>query len=212
MTRFLVVLDVDSTLIENEVIDLLADAAGKHDEVAAVTTAAMRGELDFTESLRQRVSMLEGLSEDALLEVRAKIQVTKGAHELIAGVHAAGGRVAAISGGFYDILDPLAAGLKLDRWRANSLEAANGSLTGRVRGAIIDAEAKARALREWGELYSVPSRRIVAVGDGANDLPMLEASALSIAFDANQPVRDAAHVSMGIRDLSQVLPLLGLRG
>ncbi len=212
MPRFLVVVDVDSTLIDNEVIDLLAEAAGAHREVAAITASAMSGELDFAESLHKRVATLSGLPESALHEVRSAVRVTQGAEELIAGVHAAGGRVGAVSGGFHEILDPLAAGLGLDRWRANSLETAGGSLTGKLRGAVIDAKAKEAALREWADIYSVPLRRVVAVGDGANDLPMLAASGLSVAFDAKHTVRAAANVIMNVRDLSQVLPLLGLRG
>ncbi len=212
MPRFLVVLDVDSTLIDNEVIDLLAAAAGTHDEVAAITASAMSGDLDFVESIRRRVATLKGLPESALHAVRSAVRVTEGAQELIAGVHAAGGRIAAVSGGFYDILDPLAAGLRLDRWRANGLEIVNGELTGNLRGVIIDSEAKEEALREWAEIYSVPLTRVVAVGDGANDVAMLAASGLSIAFGAKPIVRNAANIIMKDRDLSQVLPLLGLRG
>lgn len=212
MAQFLVVLDVDSTLIENEAIDLLAEAAGSHDEVAAITESAMNGQIDFAESLHQRVATLKGLPVSAMLEVRHKIQLTAGVHDLVSGVHAAGGRIAAVSGGFHDLIDTLAFGLGLDRWRANCLEIAQDTLTGRLRGPVIDAAAKATALREWAAIYDVPLERTVAVGDGANDLRMMEISGLSIAFDAKESVRSSANVSINVRDLSQVLPLLGLRG
>jgi len=212
MPRFLVVLDVDSTLIENEVIDLLAEAAGSYDEVAAITASAMNGDTDFAQSLRLRVATLKGLPESALTGVRRRLQLTSGASELITRVHASGGRVCAISGGFHDVIDPLAAGLALDRWRANCLEITNGVLTGALRGRVIDAVAKESAVREWAAVYSVPRERTVTIGDGANDLPMLAAGGLGIAFDAKPAVRDGANIVMVDRDLSQVLPLLGLRG
>lgn len=212
MAKFLVVLDADSTLIEDEVIDLLADAAGSHGEVVAITESAMNGDMDFAESLRLRVATLKGLPESALNDVRARVRLTKGAHELVTGVHAAGGRVAVVSGGFHEVIDPLAAGLGLDRWRANCLDIAQGVLSGTTSGRVIDAKAKEAALREWAAIYSVPLERTIAVGDGANDLEMLATSGLAVAFDAKPSVRDAADVIMNDRDLTQVLPLLGLRG
>ena len=138
MTRLLVVLDVDSTLIEDEVIELIADHAGTREAVAAVTERAMRGELDFAESLRERVATLRGVPVTALDDVRARVQVTRGVPELVAGIHAAGGAIAAVSGGFHEVLDPLADSLGLDRWRANRLGVADGVLTGVVDGPIID--------------------------------------------------------------------------
>jgi phosphoserine phosphatase len=212
MSRFLVVLDVDSTLIEDEVIDLLADAAGTREEVAEITAAAMNGELDFERSLRARAATLEGLPESVFAEVVALVRVTAGAAALVEGVHAAGGRVGVVSGGFHEVIDPIAAGLRLDRWRANSLEVAGGALTGRLRGAVVDAEAKATTLREWAGIYGIPLRQTIAVGDGANDLPMMAITGLAVGFDAKAPVRDEADVVMDVRDLSQLLPLLGLRG
>ena len=211
MTRLLVVLDVDSTLIEDEVIELIADHAGTREAVAAVTERAMRGELDFAESLRERVATLRGVPVTALDDVRARVQVTRGVPELVAGIHAAGGAIAAVSGGFHEVLDPLADSLGLDRWRANRLGVADGVLTGVVDGPIIDAAAKAVALREWAAEFGVPMTRTVAIGDGANDLVMMEAAALSIAFDAKPRVREAADVSLVERDLSAVLATLGLR-
>lgn len=212
MARFLVLLDVDSTLIEEEVIELLAEAAGSLEQVAEITSSAMNGAVDFEESLRARVATLAGLPEEELVTVGARIHVTKGAEELIAGVHSAGGRIGVVSGGFHQVIDPLAAGLGIDRWRANNLEIIDGVLTGRVVGRMIDAAAKAEALKEWADLYGIPLNHTVAVGDGANDLPMMHITGLAVGFDAKAPVRDEANVIMDVRDLSQVLPLLGLRG
>lgn len=210
MAPFLVVLDVDSTLIENEVIELIAEEAGSLDTVAGITFRAMNGELDFAESLRERVATLAGLPVAALDRVRKRVAVTPGVPAMIAGVHAAGGSVGVVSGGFHEIIDPFAADLGLDFCRANRLEVSDGKLTGRVLGAIIDAEAKASTLREWAEASGVPLRQTVAVGDGANDLRMMELAGLSVAFDAKAPVRGAADLVMDDRDLSQILPLLGL--
>jgi phosphoserine phosphatase len=212
MASFLVVLDVDSTLIENEVIELLADAAGSGERVAAVTAAAMNGEIDFEDSLRARVATLQGLPESVFERVAAIITVTPGVQEMVAGVHEAGGRVGVVSGGFHELVDGLADQLGLDYWRANHLEVVDGVLTGRLIGAVIDAEAKAHTLREWAADCGVPLSSTVAVGDGANDLPMMAITGLAVGFDAKAPVRDEAHVLMDHRDLSQLLPLLGLRG
>jgi phosphoserine phosphatase len=210
--RFLVVLDVDSTLIENEVIELLADAAGSREQVAAITASAMNGEVDFEQSLRARVATLEGLPDSVLGEVARMIAVTGGVTEMIAGVHEAGGRVGVVSGGFHELVDGLAEQLGLDYWRANRLEIADGRLTGRLTGPVVDAQAKAHTLREWAADFEVGLHQTVAVGDGANDLPMMAIAGLAVGFDAKAPVRDEAHVIMDTRDLSQLLPLLGLRG
>ena len=211
MTGFLVILDVDSTLIENEVIELLAEAAGSLVEVESITAQAMNGEIDFEESLRSRVATLAGLPVGVFETVARRIRVTDGVPELIAGVHAAGGRIGVVSGGFHELVDPLAARLGLDYCRANRLETADGRLTGGLTGPIIDAEAKATTLREWCADAGIDLRHTVAVGDGANDLPMMAITGLSVGFDAKAPVRDEADVIMDIRDLGQVLPLLGLR-
>ena len=210
--RFLVVLDADSTLIQDEVIDLLADAAGSRDLVADVTERAMRGELDFADSLRARVSTLAGLPDSVFAEVGRRIRPTEGVYELIAGIHAGGGVVGVVSGGFHELLDPLAAQLGVDHWRANRLEVEAGYLTGRVLGPIIDAEAKAVALREWAALEQIPDAQTVAVGDGANDLRMMDAAGLSVAFNAKLRVKREADLVIDHCDLSQVLPLIGLRG
>jgi phosphoserine phosphatase len=179
-------------------------------EVAAVTDAAMRGELDFAASLRRRLAMLAGLPETVLEEVRDRVRVTAGARELIAGVHRAGGVVAAVSGGFTAVLDPLAAELGLDAWRANELELAGGRLTGGVVGAVVDGTVKRESLLAWAAERGIPRDGTVVIGDGANDLPMMRAAALSVAFDAKPAVRAAASVVLPERDLSRVLPLLGL--
>ena len=208
--RYLVVLDVDSTLIENEVIELLAANAGSLERVTAITERAMRGELDFEQSLRERVATLAGLPESLFDEVRKQVTVTRGVPKLIAGVKAAGGHVGVVSGGFHEILDPLAEHLRLDFWRANRLEVTNGQLTGRVLGEVVDAAAKAQALVEWAETTQTPITRTVAIGDGANDLKMMEAAGLSIAFNAKPIVRERADVILDERDLSLVLGILGL--
>ncbi|TFC65895.1 phosphoserine phosphatase SerB [Cryobacterium sandaracinum] len=210
--RFLVVLDADSTLIEDEVIELLADAAGSLALVAEVTEQAMRGEIDFAQSLRLRVKTLAGLSTDVFAEVGRLVRPTPGVQELIDGLHARGSRIGVVSGGFHEVLDPLAAAFGLDHWRANRLEVADGRLTGGLVGPVIDAAAKAAALREWAALEGVALPQTVAVGDGANDLTMMRAAGLGIAFNAQPIVRAQADLALDTRDLSQVLPILGLRG
>ncbi|TFV99085.1 phosphoserine phosphatase SerB [Orlajensenia leifsoniae] len=210
--RLLVVLDADSTLIQDEVIELLADAAGSRDLVAEVTERAMRGELDFAESLRERVATLAGLPESVFAEVGARIRPTDGVHDLIAGVHEAGGVVGVASGGFHELLDPIGVSFALDEWRANRLEVVDGRLTGGLVGPIIDADAKAAALQEWASAHRVPAHRSIAIGDGANDLAMMDVAGLSVAFNAKPLVRLRANVAVDVPDLSQVLALLGLRG
>ncbi|MDJ0336863.1 phosphoserine phosphatase SerB [Cryobacterium sp. PH31-O1] len=210
--HFLVVLDADSTLIQDEVIELLADAAGSRDLVADVTERAMRGELDFAQSLHQRVLTLAGLPDTVFAEVGQRIRLTAGVPELIAGIHAGGGVVGVVSGGFHELLDPLAATLGLDHWRANRLEVEAGRLTGRVLGPIIDAEAKAVALCEWAASSRIALAQTIAVGDGANDLRMMHAAGLAVAFNAKPRVQREADLVIDHCNLSQVLPLLGLRG
>ncbi|MFI8594201.1 phosphoserine phosphatase SerB [Microbacterium sp. NPDC078428] len=206
--RLLVVLDADSTLIRNEVIELLADEAGRGAEVAAATEAAMRGEVDFAESLRARVAALRGVPVEAFARVLARIEPTPGIGDLAAAVKARGGILAVVSGGFHEILDEIAPSLGVDVWRANRLEIGEGALTGRVEGDIVDAAAKAASLREWAALYGVPAGATVAVGDGANDLLMMETAALGLAFNAKPAVRARADLVVGPLDLSQIVPLL----
>ncbi len=208
MTEFLVVFDVDSTLIEDEVIELLAEVAGKRAEVAAVTERAMAGELDFAESLIERVATLQGLPESVFADVQQRIQITLGAKETIRAIQAAGGKVGAVSGGFNQLLTPLAAELNLDYARANQLEVVDGVLTGKVLGAIIDRSAKAAALREWSKDSGLT--RTVAVGDGANDLEMMANAELGVAFNAKPVVREKADVILEGKDLRGLLEIIGL--
>ncbi len=210
LPRMLVVLDVDSTLIEDEAIELLAAEAGSLDEVAAVTDRAMRGELDFAESLRSRGATRSGLPSSVHATVGARIRVTPGAERMMQGLHEAGHVVAVVSGGCHELLDPLAERLGLDLWRANRLETAEGRLTGRVTGPVVDAAAKRAAVEEWSRELGIPLARVVAVGDGANDLEMMAVAGLSVAFDAKPAVRRRADVCVDRRDLAQVLALLGL--
>jgi phosphoserine phosphatase len=206
----LVIFDVDSTLIEQEVIELLADCAGKRSEVEAVTEKAMSGELDFTASLKARVRHLEGLPETVIEETLAKCSITKGAKQLIAAIHLAGGKVGAVSGGFSQLLDPLAKELELDFHRANTLEVVEGYLTGDVTGLIIDKPAKATALIEWAQALDLDLKYTVAIGDGANDLDMMAVAGLGIGFNAKPRVRKAADIILDSADLSEAIGLLGL--
>lgn len=209
--RFLVVFDADSTLIRNEVIELIADEAGRGAEVAAATEAAMRGEVDFATSLRSRVQALRGVPVTAFSRVLARIEPTAGARELIDAIHARGGIAAVVSGGFHEILDTVAPELGADVWRANRLAVADGSLTGVVDGPIVDAAGKAAALREWATAYGVPDGRTIAVGDGANDLPMLGLAGLGVAFRAKPLVKQSAKQAISTLGLDGILYLLGYR-
>ncbi|MBU6144322.1 MAG: phosphoserine phosphatase SerB [Acidobacteria bacterium] len=208
--KFLVVLDVDSTLIEQEVIEVLAEFAGKGAEVAEVTERAMRGELDFAGSLRARVATLAGLSESILDRAKDQIRLTKGAKELIEAVHASGGKVAAVSGGFEQILAPLAKTIGLDFYRANLLEIRDAKLTGDVIPPIIDKPAKATALLEWATEIGLKPEQTIAIGDGANDLDMMQVAGLSIGFCAKPRVRAVADVLIDSGDLAEVINILGL--
>lgn len=208
--RRLVVMDVDSTLIQDEVIELLAAHAGRAAEVAAVTEAAMRGELDFAESLRQRVAVLEGLPATVLDEVRAAVRLTPGARTLVRTLKRLGFTVAVVSGGFIEVVGDLARELGIDHARANRLEIVDGKLTGRVVGDIVDRAGKARALRSFAEQEGLPLSRTVAIGDGANDLDMLEVAGLGIAFNAKPVVREQADTAVNVPYLDAVLFLLGI--
>lgn len=206
--RFLVVLDADSTLIRNEVIELLADEAGRGPEVAAATEAAMRGEVDFATSLRSRVQALAGVSTGAFARAIARIEPTPGVRTLIDAVHARGGRVGVVSGGFHEVLDTVAPDLGVDVWRANRLAVSDGTLTGEVDGDIVDATAKADTLRTWAGELGVPLPLTLAIGDGANDLEMMAAAGLGVAFNAKPAVRSRADVVVGRVDLGEVVALL----
>jgi len=208
VTKFLVVFDVDSTLINDEAIELLAERAGKRQEVAEVTERAMRGELDFEASLRQRVLTLKGLDESVLEEVSHELSPTQGAEELIAAIHSRGGKTAAVSGGFIQLLGPVKSKLGFEIERANTLEVIAGKLTGEVVGKVIDRAAKAEALIEWSEKLGVPIHKTIAVGDGANDLGMMEIAGLSVAFCAKPVVQQKAKIALNERDLSLLIQLL----
>ncbi|KRE62770.1 phosphoserine phosphatase SerB [Nostocoides sp. Soil756] len=206
----LVVMDVDSTLVQDEVIELIAAHAGTEAEVAAVTERAMRGELDFAESLHARVATLAGLPVSVLDEVRAAVRLTPGARTLVRTLKALGFTVALVSGGFAEVVEPIGAELGVDHVRANRLEVVDGHLTGRVIGAVVDRAGKAAALREFAALEGLPLSRTVAIGDGANDLDMLGLAGLGIAFNAKPLVREQADTSVTVPYLDTVLFLLGV--
>lgn len=208
--RKFIIMDVDSTLIQQEVIELLAAHAGKEAEVAKVTEAAMRGELDFAESLHHRVATLAGLPVSVLEEVGAKIKLSVGAERLVAQAKAAGHVVAAVSGGFSQILAPLAERLGLDYALANDLEVVDGHLTGRVSGAVVDRAAKARQLLAWSAAEGIGAEATMAIGDGANDLDMMDAAALGVAFNAKPAVRAAADAQINLPNLDVALALAGI--
>jgi phosphoserine phosphatase len=203
-----VVFDVDSTLIEDEAIELLADHAGSREQVAAITERAMLGELDFAASLRERVHTLAGVPATALKAVANQLRPTRGAAELIAAIHERGGKAAAVSGGFVQLLDPLREQLQLDFVRANELEISNGLLTGQVAGQIVAAEQKRESLIQWREELGLWSHQVIAVGDGANDLLMLAEAAIGVAFDAKPVVRAQADLVLNERNLQLLVPLL----
>jgi phosphoserine phosphatase len=209
-TKRLVVMDVDSTLIQGEVIDMLAEHAGRRAEVAAVTERAMRGELDFADSLRERVAALAGLPESVLDDVYAAIELAPGARTLVRTLKRLGFRFAIVSGGFSHITDRLAADLGIDYAAANTLEIAGGRLTGKVLGEILDRPGKAVALRRFADAAGVPLSQTVAIGDGANDLDMLAAAGLGVAFNAKPVVREAADTHLSVPYLDTILYLLGI--
>ena len=206
--RRLVVTDVDSTFITAEVIELIADHAGTREQVAAVTERAMRGELDFAGSLRERVATLAGVPVTALDAVREAVELTPGARELVAEVHRRGWEFGLVSGGFAEILAPLAAGLGIRRWRANRLEVADGVLTGRTVGPVVDRADKAATLRRWAAECGLDLRATVAVGDGANDLDMIGVAGVGIAFAAKPVVRAQAPFSIDGPRLDAVLDVV----
>ena len=208
--RRLVVMDVDSTLIQDEVIELLARHAGREREVAAVTQRAMAGELDFAESLHARVATLAGLDAGVLDDVRREVRLTPGARTLVRTLKRLGFTVALVSGGFLEIVQPIADELDIDHARANRLEIVDGRLTGRVLGDVVDRQGKAEALREFARAAGLPLARTVAIGDGANDLDMLGAAGLGIAFNAKPVVREQADTAVNVPYLDAVLHLLGI--
>ena len=207
----LVVLDVDSTLIQNEVIDLLAAEAGKQEEVRAITDRAMRGELDFEGALRSRVELLRGLDATALDRVTNRISMTPGARTFVRTLRRLGYEVALVSGGFGVFVDALAAELNVEHTYANHLVLDDGVVTGMLEGPILDRAGKAAVLRRVAAERGIPLEQTVAVGDGANDLDMLAAAGLGIAFNAKPVVREAADTAVSVPYLDAILFLLGIR-
>jgi phosphoserine phosphatase len=208
----LVVLDVDSTLIVDEAIDVLAARAGVSHEVSAITADAMGGHLDFAESLRSRVGLLAGLPESEVLAVREELRLTPGAQTFVRTLHRLGYHVGVVSGGFTVFTDRFVDELGLDFAAANELEIVDGRVTGQVLGPIIDRPGKAAALRRFAAEYRVPLSQTVAVGDGANDIDMLEVAGLGIAFNAKAALRAAADTSVNLPFLDSVLFVLGISG
>jgi phosphoserine phosphatase len=206
----LIVMDVDSTLVQGEVVEMLAAHAGCEAEVAEVTARAMAGELDFEESLRSRVALLEGVPATALDQVYDAITLASGARTLVRILRRLGYRFAIVSGGFSQVTDRLAADLGIHYARANELEIVDGLLTGRLIGDVVDRAGKARALREFAADIGVAEAATIAIGDGANDLDMLNAAGLGIAYNAKPVVRDAADASVNVPYLDTIMYLLGI--
>jgi phosphoserine phosphatase len=203
-------MDVDSTLIQDEVIVLFAGHAGCEEQVAEVTARAMRGELDFEQSLHARVALLAGLDASVVDKVRQEVRLTPGARTLVRTLKRLGFQVGVVSGGFTQVTDALQEELGLDFAAANTLEIADGRLTGRVTGEIVDRPGKARHLRRFAREAGVPLAQTVAIGDGANDLDMLNTAGLGVAFNAKPVVREAAHTAVNVPFLDAVLYLLGI--
>lgn len=204
----ILVMDVDSTLINQEVIDELGVAAGVGEQIAAVTARAMAGELEFCEALRERVKLLAGLPVSVFDEVYRRVTFTDGAVDLINALHAHGWKVGVVSGGFHEVVDRLVADVHIDHALANRLEVVDGRLTGQVLGDIVCKTTKLHALQAWAKRDGIPNDQTVAVGDGANDIPMIQAAGLGIAFCAKPKVQLAAQVAINERDLRHVLELL----
>ena len=204
----LLVMDVDSTLIEEEVIDLLGEKAGLGEKISEITEAAMSGELDFKEALKERVDLLSGLPTTIFDEIYKEIHLTNGAAGLIETLHGRGWKVGVVSGGFHEIVDKLAVDLKLDYVFANRLAVQEGYLTGETYGTIVDKSFKLERLKQWAKENKLDLSEVVAVGDGANDIPMLNAASLGIAFCAKPAVKAAVAYHIDKRNLLMVLELL----
>ncbi|WP_019323258.1 phosphoserine phosphatase SerB [Streptococcus mutans] len=207
-TKGLLVMDVDSTLVQEEVIDLLGDEAGVGQKVADITERAMRGELDFRQALEERVATLEGLPESIFDKVYARIHFNKNAKELVAELHARGYKVGLVSGGFHETVDRLAAEAGIDYVKANHLEVVDGVLTGKTYGDIVTKEIKAQKLRDWAVENELVLSQTIAMGDGANDLPMIHEAGIGIAFCAKPIVRQQAPYQINEPDLYKVIEIL----
>ena len=208
MARWLIALDMDSTFIEQEVIDLLAVQAGVEEEVAAVTERAMRGELDFAESLQLRVSKLAGLTNDDIDVVKQKLTLSPGAEQLVSQLHERGHLVAIFSGGFLNVIEPLLTSLQIDFFAANTLEVVDGKLTGRTIGEIVDAQAKADYLQNFANSQGIDMSHTIAVGDGANDVLMMERAAIGVAYNGKAKAIAAADYSFSGESLTKILELI----
>ncbi len=208
--RQLVVMDVDSTVIQDEVVELLANHAGVGKEVKEITDRAMAGELDFESSLRERVSLLAGLPENVFEKVFSEIRLTPGAKTLCRVLKSLDFHIALVSGGFLQVVEPLGALLNVDHIQANNLEVIDGKLTGKILGEVVDRAGKAKALRNFAEDHNIPLARTIAIGDGANDLDMLDAAGLGIAFNAKPIVQSAADAAVNVPYLDTVLYMLGI--
>ena len=204
----LLVMDVDGTLVRQEGIDLLAQEAGVGEKVAEITAQAMKGELDFSASLEARVALLKGLETSIFPKILEQMEVTPGAETLITELHQRGYKVGLVSGGFHEVIDPIARSLGIDLVLANRLEASDGRLTGKVLGGIITPERKKESLLTWAKENHVPRSQTIAMGDGANDLPMIETAGIGIAFMAKPIVAERAPYRIEKRDLSFVLEIL----
>ena len=209
-SKRIVMLDMDSTLIEQEVINLLGQAAGKSSEIEAITDKAMAGDLDFKTALIERVSLLKGLDHNILSKVRDQITLTKGAKKLVDELHQHGHKVGVVSGGFIEVIEPILKSLEIDFYRANKLRIKDGILTGEIDGPLIDSHAKRMALEEFSDQEKVQLEQTVAIGDGANDLEMIKAAGLGIAFNAKPKLAAAADTTISNQDLSTVLLLMGI--
>jgi phosphoserine phosphatase len=209
-SKRIVMLDMDSTLIEQEVINLLGQAAGKSSEIEAITDKAMAGDLDFKTALIERVSLLKGLDHNILSQVRDRISLTKGAKKLVDELHQQGHKVGVVSGGFIEVIEPILKSLEIDFYRANKLKIQDGVLTGEIDGPLIDSHAKRIALEEFADQEQVQLEQTVAIGDGANDLEMIKAAGLGIAFNAKPKLAAAADTTISNQDLSTVLLLMGI--
>ena len=209
-SKRIVMLDMDSTLIEQEVINLLGQSAGQSNEIAQITEKAMAGDLDYKSALIKRVALLKGLDQESLHRVRDQITLTKGAQKLIEELHHQGHKVGVVSGGFIEVIDPILKSLKVDFYRANKLKIEKGVLTGEIDGPIIDSHAKRIALEDFATQEGISLEQTVAIGDGANDLEMIKAAGLGIAFNAKPKVAAAADTTISNQDLSTVLLLMGI--
>ena len=206
--RRLIVMDIDSTLINEEVIDLLGEEAGVGEQVADITERAMRGELDFAQALNERVGLLAGLDASVFDRTFARVTFTPGALELVRTAHERGWKVGVVSGGFHEVADRIVDAAGIDYCLANRLEVEAGRLTGRLAAKIVTKERKLESLKAWAAELGIPLSRTVAMGDGANDIPMIQAAGVGIAFCAKPKTRAAAPHAIDERNLMLALPLI----